>query len=353
MRLDPAGFPLPKLSGRALKARHLLAVASGLAVLLSAGCSGLTSAGGAVSSKIIIGVVPGIDNAPLFLAERDGMFRAAGLSDVVIETEPNEAAELSALQRNQIDIAASDYGDIFAAQSLTPDLRILADGYDATTGVLEVLTLPGSSIKSPVDLANQRIGLPADEVLSVPTTADPVSLDAAAATEVLSNYLGNNATSVQWVPLSQQQEVTELQQHHLRAILVSEPYIFQAESSLGAVEVLDACSGSTAQLPLSGYVATNSWVAANGTAVADFQTGLAKAQSEASMTGQIQQVLPNFTGMTIEDADLATIGSYPTTTSANGLERVVRLMSGYNMIKVGPGYTWSGAINQMIVPDGS
>jgi len=350
MTLDPALVPLQSRSGRRLRARYALAAAAGLAVLVSAGCGGSGSAGGTVSSTVTIAAVPGIDTAPLYLAEKDGFFAAEGLTHVEIKDYSSEAAELAALQSAQADIAASDYGDIFYSQAQSPDLRLLADGYDATQGVLEILTLPGSPITSPVDLAGQRVGVPSDQVLSgLSGSGDPISLDTAAATEVLSNYLGNNAESVTWVPMSQQQEITALKQGQLQAVLVSEPYIYEAESQLGAVAVLDACSGSTASLPLSGYVAMKAWVKDNPAAVADFQAAIAQAQTHASMTGQVQQLLPKTTGMSVEDADLSTIGSYPTSTSAVGLERVVRLMSNLNMIKSGD----APAVPPMIVKPGS
>jgi len=336
MRLDPAGKPLANGSRRAARTRYFLAAASGLALLSAAGCAGTASAGGTVSSSITIAAVPGVDNAPLYLAKKEGLFAGDGLTNVVIKTYPTESAELSALQNGQADIAASDYGSIFYQQSQSKDLRILADGYDAGPGVLEVLTLPGSTIQSPLDLANQKIGLPSESaVTGLEGSGSPPSLYAAAATQVLTNYLGNEAESVQWDPMTQPQEVRALEQHRLKAILVSEPYIYQAESEAGAVEVLDACSGSTSSLPLAGYVAMGTWVKDNGAAAADFQQALATAQSDASMTGQVQQLLPAATGMSVQDADLITIGSYPTATSALGLERVVRLMSNFNMISLG------------------
>ncbi len=333
MRLDPAGNLLANRSRRAIRARCLLAAVSGLALLFAAGCAGSASAGGTVSSTITIAAVPGVDNAPLYLAKKEGLFAAAGLQNVVIKTYSSESAELSALQSAQADIAASDYGTIFYQQAQSHDLRILADGYDAGAGVLEVLTLPGSTIKSPLDLANQKIGLPSDGVLTnLQGSGSPLSLDAAAATQVLTNYVGNAAESVQWDAMPQAQEVRALEQHRLKAILVSEPYIYQAESQVGAVEVLDACSGSTSGLPLSGYVAMSAWIKDNGPAVADFQQALAKAQGDAALTGQVQALLPSATHMSAQDADLITIGSYPTSTSANTLERVVRLMANFNMI---------------------
>jgi NitT/TauT family transport system substrate-binding protein len=329
----------------------VLAAAASLTVLLAAGCGGGGSAGGTVSSTVTIAAIPGVDTAPLYLAKRDGMFASAGLTNVVIRSYASEAAAISAVASGQADIAASDYGDIFYAQAQNPDLRILGDGYDATAGVLEVITLPNSSgITSPAQLGSQRIGVPAEQVLpGLEGSGDPVSLDAAAATQVLTNYLGNDAESIDWVPMSQPQELAALQSGQLSAVLVSEPYIYEAESQLGATEVLDACSGSTADLPLSGYVSTRAWVKDNPAAAADFQAALANAQSHASMTGQVQQILPKTTGMTVADADLSTFGSYPTSTSVINLQRVVRLMSNFNMIKSGH----APAVPPMIVRLGS
>ncbi len=327
-----AHAPGPHWSGRGPRGPGLLAAAAGLTVLLVVGCSSAGSPGATVSSTLTIAAIPGVDTAPLYLAERDGMFAAEGLTHVVIDNFSTAGAELSALADGKANIAASDYASIFAAQAQSPDLRILSDGYDASAGVLEVLTWPGSPITSPALLANQSVGVPDEQVLpGLTDSGHPVSLDAAAAAQVLTNYLGNDAQSVSWVPMSQQQEVTELAQHRLSAAVLSEPYIYEAESQFGASVVLDACSGSTASLPLTGYVATKAWVNANSPTVADFQAALAKAQTEAAMAGQVQQILPQATGMTVADADLSTIGSYPTSTSAINLERVVRLMSNFDM----------------------
>jgi NitT/TauT family transport system substrate-binding protein len=320
--------PVPCRSVRGFRAQGVLVAAAGLTVLLAAGCSSAPSTGGTVPTTVTIAAIPGVDTAPLYLAQRDGMFAAEGLNHVVIDSYSSAAAELSAIANGQADIAASDYGSIFYAQAQDPDLRILGDGYDAAAGVLEVLTWPGSPITSPADLAQQTVGVPDDQVLPGMTgSGHPVSLDAAAATQVLTNYLGNDAESVTWSPMSQQQEITALAQHRLPAVLVSEPYIYEAESQFGATVVLDACSGSTAGLPLTGYVATKAWVKDNASAVADFQAAIAKAETEATMVGQVQAILPK--------ADLSTIGSYPTATSAINLERVVRLMSNFDMLKAG------------------
>jgi NitT/TauT family transport system substrate-binding protein len=355
MRFALAGVPLPNRSRRVFRARYLLAGVCGLSLLAAAGCGSSSSAGSAVSNTVTIAAVPGVDDASLYLAQKDGLFAADGLDHVQIETYANQAQVLAALQSAKADIAASDYGDVFSleAQSAKPKqplVRILADGYDATAGVLEVLTLPGSTVTSPMSLANPDVvvGLPSDDYLKNLSGAGvPVSLDAAAAINVLSDYLGVAADSVQWKPMSQAEEITQLEQHKLQAILVSEPYIYQAESKDGAVEVLDACSGSTAGLPLLGYVAMNAWIRQNPTAVADFQAALAKAQADATVAGKVQAVLPAATGVSAQVADLITVGSYPTSTSIPNLQAVVRLMYNSRMIANSP------AVPPMIVKPAS
>ena len=344
MRLYPAGVSLPNRRRRVPRTGLLLAGASVLAALLVAGCA-RSSAGTGTSSTIKIAAVPGIADAPIYLAQHNGVFAAAGLA-VQIKSYPNDSAELSALQQGQVDIAASDYGTIFAAeeQPATSDLRILADGYDATSGTLAVLTMPGSKIQTPLDLEGQRIGVPDYDVLVNKPAGHPISLESVAANQALFSYLAANSNTVTWVPMSQQAELTALKTGQLKAILVSEPYVYLAESELGAVQVLDAASGSTANLPLSGYVATEAWVKSHRATVAAFQSALAQAQSDAAMAGPIQQTLRRYTGMTQQEAAMVTIGTFPTSTNASDLDRVTLLMLESSLLKNAP------SVGQMIVP---
>ena len=347
MRSALAGVPLPNRSRLTSRARYLLAGICGLGLVAAAGCGNSSGAGSTVSSTITIAAVPGVDDAALYLAQKNGLFAAEGLDHVQIKAYTTQGQVISALQTGQADIAASDYGTAFATEARQspnpkkPYLRILADGYDATAGVLEVLALPSTSIKSPVNLANATVGVPNDDDIPLPSgSVAPMSLDVAAASNVLSDYIGAGAGSVNWKPMSQSEEVTQLKQRKLQAILVSQPYIYQAESQDGAVEVLDACSGSTSNLPLLGYVANNAWVRDNPAAVADFQAAIAKAQAQAGVTGEVQGILPGATHgathVSTQEADMITIGTYPTSTSLQSLDAVVLLMSNSGMISNDP-----------------
>jgi hypothetical protein len=70
MRLHAAGISLPNHGRRVRRARFCLAAVSGIAVLLAAGCSTNSNGGGTVSSTITIAAVPGIADAPLYLARK-------------------------------------------------------------------------------------------------------------------------------------------------------------------------------------------------------------------------------------------------------------------------------------------
>jgi NitT/TauT family transport system substrate-binding protein len=354
MRPDPAGNPLlsrrlslPSRPSRARR-RAVIAAASCAVALLAAACSSSGGAGmGTVSGTITIAAAAGIDDAPLWLAQEKGLFATDGLH-VVIKDFGSQSAELTAVEDGSAQIAASDYGNIFAHQQAQPNLKLLADGYDAGSASVEILSLPKYNIRTALNLQGAPIGLPSDSAVGTTSTGVPESLYVAAAREVMSNYLASGADVLTWQRMSQQKEISQLSSGKLHAILLTEPYIYDAEATLGATPVLDVFSGGTATLPISGYVAISSWVKNHATAVADFQAALAQAQSDAAMTGPVQQILPKLpdAGITTQEANMVSVGSYPTTTNVGALQRVTELMTTESMLSK----SGSIAISSMLVP---
>ncbi len=317
--------------------RIMLAAMS--AVLLLSGCHvpGTTSASGnvAVSQTITVAMVPGIDNAPLLVAQRDGLFRKQGL-DVVIKSYPTLSAVVGALSGGQAQIAAGDY-TAFLYQQATGGLklRLVADGYDAGQNMLEILTLPGSGITDPQQLQGKTVATP-EKTVSYPggsassDTADlPYNIETLAAQTVLESD-NVSPTAVNWTPIAPSAMIGELRSGKVSAILAPEPYVFEAEAQLGAQEVLDACSGVTAGLPLSGYFSQASYH--NSAALARFRTALLQAQADSGMRGPLQAVLPGAAGISAQDAALVTLGTYPTSLSVGQVQRVAQLMFEAGMI---------------------
>lgn len=343
-----AGRPVRVLAG-------MTALVAGL--LTVAGCTGSSSSSTATptfddSNNVVrVAETPGVGDAPLFLAFQQGVFRAAGLT-VRITNYPTTRDELTALRAGKADVAFGDYADMFYAQALAQaqanksknslNLVIVADGYDAVANTMEVLTLPpksgNSGIVTAKDLAHKTIGTTPAGVMPNNVAGMPYSLETVATQSVLRN---NNVTpsSITWRSQykTSQQLIQALANHQVDAILATEPAIFEAESQLGAVPVLDSCTGATANLPLFGYFSTRTFAASHHAKLAAFQSALDRAQALANNQSQpVRTTLEGSQGMSVQDASLLTIGQYPSTVSPSDLQRVISLMFFFNAIPTQP-----------------
>jgi NitT/TauT family transport system substrate-binding protein len=341
-----------------VRSRHLwLAAAAAMSVLLAAGCSNGGGGGTPVSATVTVAAVPGVNDAPLWLAQEKGLFTAEGLH-VKINTVDSDAAAIAEVENGQAQIAASDYGNIVARQAISNlqthkgQLHLLADGYDAGTGNVEILVRDSSDpITNPAELKGKTIGIPSELTIDTPATGSvsatntappttvragyPSSLDAVAASQDLSNYLLDVSLVVNWKPMPEQQEINELASGQVPAVLLTQPYVYEAEAKFGAIELTDAFGGQTASMPLSGYVSLYSWAKGNSAAVADFTSALDSANSRASTMGPIQDVLQTSPiSLTKAYADMASLGTYPTAVSSDEIERVTQLMTNAGIVTV-------------------
>jgi NitT/TauT family transport system substrate-binding protein len=331
MRLSSARIRVSELRRSPRRLRPIAGLLAGLAAATGiCGCNPLSGQATPTDSPIVtVGVVPGIDNATLFLAKKRGYFTRAGI-DVRIKDFTTVNAELRALSDGQVDVAAGDYGNLFARQSALQKeaYKILADGYDAAPGVVEIMTMPNSPVKTATDLS--AIGAPDVDEVNAPR-GGPNSLVIASATSVLQSY-GVNLSNLTWKNMSETDEISQLVSGRLKAVLLTQPYVYQAQQQ-GAIELVDACSGSTAGIPLSGYFTSTSWSQNNAKGVAAFRAGLAEADAQASMPGPVQSVLPTYAKLTREEAALVTTGVYPLSTITANLQRTADLMNVVGMIK--------------------
>jgi NitT/TauT family transport system substrate-binding protein len=314
---------------RASTAASRIALIAMSAALAVSGCS-ISGPGNSGSGQLTVGIVPGIANSPLLVGTQEGLFSDHGLN-VVTKTYSSLQAEFQALRSGSVDIAVGDYADFFYEQATgMASLRLVADGYDAAPGVMEVLTRPGSGITTPRGLEHQVVATPEPQLIpsfngSYTSGIVPYSVETLATESVLQSD-GVPPTSVRWKPTPMQDMIKELSSGQVSAILTTEPYVTAAESQLGAVEVLDSCSGPTNSLPLSGYFSLAAYADAHRAQLQQFQAALGSAQADAATGGPLQAMLPHFTGMSAQDAALETLGSFPTSLSVSQIQRVADLM---------------------------
>jgi len=285
-----------------------------------------------------VGAAPGVGVVPLYLALQSGAFRHTGLT-VHVVTYSSISSELQDLQAGKIQVAYGDYANMFYAQAHALaaggksglNMVIVADGYDAAPNTMEVLTLPNSGIVTPKNLQGKTIGTTEPQMMSMSNAGQPYSLETVATQSVLTN---DNVTlaRVHWRPVGSSALLGALANHQVNAILATEPTIFQAESQLGAVPVVDSATGATANLPLDGYFALRSFASKNSAQLTAFRSALETGQSAASQQAPVRAALEHSVGLAMSDASLVTLGIYPTSMNASDLQRVVSLMFFFNAI---------------------
>ena len=309
------------------RAAGVTAAAAGLLVV--AGCHASTAAAPTGSGTVTVIAPAEVADAPLYIGIKNGLFRQAGLTVRVIPAATVKD-EVAALGSGQADVAFGDYADMFYAQQLkpAPHLNIVANGYDAAPNVMEVLTMPGSRITSPADLKGKIVGTSEPQEM-LWSRAKPYSLDTIATWSVLS-YDNVFPTTIRWRPMQTANLITALRTGQVNAILATEPTIYEAESELGAVPVLDSFTGATANLPIAGYFSDAKYAKQHAANLTAFRAALMKAQSDASMSAPVQNVLTKDDHLTVKAASLVTLGTYPTSLQESDLQRIASLMFTFN-----------------------
>jgi NitT/TauT family transport system substrate-binding protein len=304
-----------------------------LVAALASGCHASGTGTSDASGPVTVAVVPGIDNAPLRVAVQEGLFRQRGL-DVTVRNYSSLSAELRALTSGQARIAVGDYTGFFYEQATgRAPLRLIADGQDAAADSIAILTLPGSGITTPQQLSGSPGGVATLPAQVIPYSATiPYDIQTLAAEEVLQND-GVSPSSVNWKQEPARDMIGALRSGKVSAILATEPFILQAEEQLGAVEVVNASSGVTSGLPLSGYFSLSSYAHAHPAAVRAFQQALDQAQADCAQRGLVQAVLPQLTGMSTGEAAQVTLGTYPASLNVGQVQRVATLMYDSAMIR--------------------
>jgi len=317
--------------------RNRMRAAVGCAVAAIALLAGCQASGGSTAatqaptgSSVTVALVPGVGNAPLYVAQQEGLFRKAGLR-VTIRPYPSVKAEVAALRSGSADVAFGDYADFFYAQEsdVHAPVVVVADAYDAGPNVMDVLVPPGSTIGTPQDLAGKTVGT-AEPQLLPHRGGSPYSLDTVAAYSVLLND-GVQPTNVTWRPMPTGDLIGALRAHQVDAILVTEPQIYEAEAQLGARAVIDACSGEAVNLPLDGYFAPASFARRHAAALTAFRSALTHAQADAP-PASLHAVLTRYAGVSSQASSLITLGEYATSLNVISLQRVADMMSFYGAL---------------------
>ena len=223
------------------------AAAIGLAVL-AASCAGNSGhANGPEKTTIIVGAVPAVDTAGLYIAQQRGYFAAEGLR---VKIEPIVSSEL-AISRQLAGIYDITFGGyvsyIQADAGRDADLRIIAEGSLMGPGEQGLLTMPGSRITTLTGLRGATVAL--NVVNNVGTILVGSALKS----------VGLSPSAVKFVQIPFPDMAAALKRHRVDVAWMPEPFASSTEEQLGAQDMSDLDSGAVTGFPLVGYAATRAW----------------------------------------------------------------------------------------------
>jgi NitT/TauT family transport system substrate-binding protein len=301
------------------------AVLTGILAIALTGCGPLGgssdapapsgSSGSVEKPKIRVSMMSTIDTAPFWLAKDGGYFQREGLEVETTDAATGQAS-LTKLLSGEADIAYSSYTPFFVAQSKgTADIRLVADASSAGPRSTGLVALPASGIRSVADLAGKRIGISAPN-----TIADTLTKSVLADGHV-------DASGVKWIPLPLPNTAAALKNGDIDAGFLTEPFITQAQRTVGASLVVDTATGSTVDFPTAGYGTLGAFASASPRTLAAFKRAMAAATLDASADRKkIEPLMVKYTKIDADTAAHTGLLTLKSTLDARRLQRVPDLL---------------------------
>ncbi|RJL18869.1 ABC transporter substrate-binding protein [Bailinhaonella thermotolerans] len=291
------------------------------ATLVLTACGGGSSEGtnaakdGPEDTSITVGTLPIPDIAPLHIAMQKGWFKEEGL-EVKAETIQGSAVGLNKLAAGGLDFMLGNYMSVLKAQAQgTGKFKYVADSFQAAPDTFNLMVGKDSKIRTLADLKGKKVAL---------NTKGNVG-DLAVASTLRQAGLSNTDISIQEIPFPNMGAA--LAAGTIDAAWCGEPYISEMQTKLGAHKLADTMTGPTADFPVAGWSVSESYATKNPKTVAAFQRAMAKAQQlAASDRTAVEAVLPTYTQIQSDVAKIITLGTFPTSLSAQRIQRVADLM---------------------------
>lgn len=260
-------------------------------------------------------------NSAIAVGVEKGLFEVEGLDVEIIEVESPPAA-IAAVQGGTADVAYAPIPTSLVVISEGIDLQVVAaaDGYrDDGEGAEDmddtaVFVHPDSGIQSPKQLEGKKI--------AVPSRNGMMEIAIAAAIQ----KAGGDASTVEWLVLDMQSQVTSLAQGRIDAAGLAAPFTDKAES-----EGMDLLVRP--QYGLFEHGAVDLWVTVGDEGGADadrleaFQRGVAASNEYANANRtEIQQRVVEDQQLKDVDPDAIVLTYFPTSVHADDLQRANDVM---------------------------
>lgn len=274
----------------------MAAAALGLAACSGGNASETPAPGGEGDSnalettELLVGIVPVIDHASVFLAIEQGFFEAEGL-EVTAQPAQGGAAAVPAMIAGEMQAAFATYPSFLLAEASGVGMDIVAMGVNGTVDTGAVFVPGDSEIQAIEDLEGATIA-----VNTLNNTGDltiKTHLEAA----------GIDPSSVEFIELAFPDMGPTLASGGVDAVWAVEPFYSGLEAAGNRV-VFSTYEGPTAGVPVSGVGMTREFVEANPNTVAAFQRAIEQANAMLAEDPELaRELVTTYSQTTAEAAE--------------------------------------------------
>ncbi|AWB88370.1 hypothetical protein C2138_01340 [Salinibacterium hongtaonis] len=281
--------PLPLSPPRSLmKNARLLAIAAVATSipLIVSGCGGADAAESSGAASVSVGVVPGVDLAPLYLGIQEGVFDELNLTVTINSLSASSSSLLTALGEDRFDFGYADTLSVLSAIEGGAAIDILS-GAAASSGNAQldyaaIMVRPDSDITSLSNLTGRTIG-----VDSRGSTNEFVMRDAMLAANV-------PAELATWKTVPFVDAVGSINSGAVDAALVTEPFLTTAR--LAGMRIISyPYAEFDRNLTVSMYVASSAFTEKKPEVVERFRMALQRSYDLArTKPGLVRDSLTSF-----------------------------------------------------------
>lgn len=237
-------------------------------------------------TSLTVGVMAIADLAPLYMAKNDGLFEAEGLT-VEPVVAAGGAAQIASMVAGNIDITYSNFVSILEAAKKGLPLRIIRE--NNRSGPQGIYSRSDSGITEPTDLEGKKV--------AVNSLGNIQELTARA---VLESH-GVDPATLEFVELPPPDMLSSLEQGHVDAAWLVEPFVTLASQDSEFTRVVSAFEGPTEDLPVAGWTATEQFIQENPDAVSKFVRAMDQAMEKSlANPDALQQTIPTYTDISPE-----------------------------------------------------
>ena len=312
-----------------MRTRGFLAWIIGVTVLAAgcgsgAGSAALTAAPKPEEPDITVAAIPAVDLAGLYIAQDRGLFARQGLH-VTIVPVPSSQSVITEQLAGRVDISAGSYVAYIAAQAAGSRFQILAEASILSPDTRALVVPANSRITSVAQLAGGTIGV------------NGVNSIGPLLTSALLAAHGVSPSKVRFVTVSGGFPAIpgQLQRGAWSAAFLAEPYITAAGQQYGQLVLADLDQGAVLNLPVDGYVATQTWAQAHPATAAAFTRAIEQGQAIANgSTSAVQAIMAKNDGLPPQvTGSMALPSSYPVGPVGDvGIQRVAAAMLKFGML---------------------